>query len=211
MKSDSWLTLSALKGCSLHAPCLWPCVLCCPQPRSHKNSPLKHKYWPSRSHLTANPKQSHRNALRRRLWRTLAHSSYAYPVSARSRSSDVILNVFLAMSLLSYCTQEQREKYVRSKKKVLWCKRSLSGTWVQKSHKKNLTRVYIWYRRKKSKNEINWCEEVTGIYLHKVPYIDHFFVSVQVLVKYITMGSVTADLCSYYVKMSHIVHSSISI
>lgn len=47
-------------------------------------------------------------------------------------------------------------------------------------------------------------QKVTGIYLHKVPYIDNFFVTVQVLVKYITLESVRVDVIDVivHVKMS---------
>lgn len=160
MKSESWLTLSVLKGCGMHTPCLWPCVLRRPQPGSNKNSPLEHKHWPSRSHLTTNSATS-RN-------QTLFHLSYAYPESARGCGSDDILKVFfrISMSLLNNCAQstERNICLLRNCPKKL-NKRSLSGGWVQKSHKRNLLRVYIWYLRKK-KNQLG------QTYLHKVPYID---------------------------------------
>lgn len=165
MKSDSWLTLSALKGCSLSAPCLWLRVLCCPQPRSYKNSPAMHKHWPSRSHLTAAPEQSLKKI--KSIWKQKnalqVHSSYAYTENARGPpSSDVILNVFLAFQYRRGATVFRAETEIR----VLW-ERSLcvcvcdtkivsqrrgfrkKNQIKKKSHKRNLNCVDIWYSRKK--------------------------------------------------------------
>lgn len=190
MKSDSWLTLSVLKSCSLPAPRSWPRVLRCPQPRSYKNSPLKHKHWPSRSHLTTNLIQSCRKALRRRLSRTLALSSYTYPYCARGQSSDVILNALFYISMSPLWDRP------RSKERNM-CVRSVRRVGSNKSHKKNLIRVHILYRGKKSKRRKEVRKrKVSGMYFHKVPYRDHVC-QCDGLVRYITVESVWGDLCYF--------------
>lgn len=142
------------------------------------------KHWPSRSHLTTNPATS--------LHQTLFHLSYAYPESARGCGSDVILKVFfrISMSLLSNCAQSTQRDICLLRSCPVVQKVALRWVGSEISQKEPFKSLYLIPEEVREKNQLRQ----TYIYIKCHALI---FYSVQVLVKYITLESVKADLCYY--------------
>lgn len=83
------------------------------------------------------------------------HSSYAYPESARGRSSDVILNVFLAFQCHRWAIVLRAKKGNRCDlwKSPVIQKVCLGCVGSKITQKEPVSRVYVWYCGKNSKRD----------------------------------------------------------